>query len=113
MTTTRFNWQGTGLSQVYINYRKSAQKRGHAFRLTKPQFLNLTQRKCHYCGKPPSNKYKRSKPYQGIDRLRNNVGYLFNNCVPCCKECNQLKGTLNYRDFRKIVSKIYNHSIKR
>lgn len=54
-------------------------------------------KQCHYCGKSlthgtctidhvvPKAKGGKNEP---------------SNCVPCCKECNQLKGISNYGDFK-------------
>jgi len=36
----------------------------------------------------------------GIDRVLNNVGYEKGNVVPCCKDCNKFKGSL---DAKKIM----------
>ncbi len=41
--------------------------------------------KCHYCHGPlPEVRY-------GIDRKDSSVGYIVDNCVPCCTSCNQAK----------------------
>lgn len=30
--------------------------------------------------------------YNGVDRLDSSMGYTPDNCVPCCWECNNMKG---------------------
>lgn len=45
----------------------------------------------------------------GIDRVDNNKGYTLNNCVPCCKTCNQAKHRLSQEYFIEWVEKIYKH----
>ena len=44
--------------------------------------------------------------YNGIDRLDNNIGYLYDNCATACKRCNFLKGTLNSGDFIEAIAQI-------
>jgi hypothetical protein len=50
----------------------------------------MVENNCHYCGKEGPN---------GIDRIDNLKGYVKNNCVPCCKHCNYVKGDLSIVDF--------------
>lgn len=37
--------------------------------------------------------------YNGIDRVNNDIGYIKNNCIPCCKICNRAKNSMSYDDF--------------
>lgn len=94
------------------NYKTRAKKRGLEFELTFEQFLKITAQKCHYCGEPPAQKHIVNRKWQtafiynGIDRINNSMGYTNLNCVPCCKICNTMKGTLDYDTFKKQVKKI-------
>lgn len=39
------------------------------------------------------NRYGKEKLlYSGMDRANSRVGYRPGNCIPCCRECNMLKG---------------------
>lgn len=100
------------------NYKSSAKKRGYTFDLTPEEFSNLLKSDCYYCGSKPTLRhfkvYGASKhgidfEYNGIDRFDNSEGYTKENCVPCCSICNIMKSTLNYRDFKLHISKIFNH----
>jgi len=75
----------------YSAYKKRADSRfkGKPV-LTKGQFQELSNQERHYCGKDGPN---------GIDRFNNSIGYEVNNCVPCCKHCNYVKGDLSLTDF--------------
>ena len=42
----------------------------------------------------------------GIDRLDSNVCYTVENCRPCCKDCNYMKGTYDPRTFIERAKKI-------
>jgi hypothetical protein len=63
---------------------------------------------CYYCG-TPSNECC----YNGIDRFDNTKGYLLNNTVTACTECNMLKGCLHGYVFWKRILHIlsYHHLI--
>ncbi len=108
-----------GFDGLFNNYRRHARDRSFVFDLTKEQFREITQRNCFYCGKKPSQgKYKNSRNHgnyihSGIDRVNNNIGYVLNNCVPCCKTCNVAKKDLSLSDFKKWVINIYGHFIGR
>jgi 5-methylcytosine-specific restriction endonuclease McrA len=86
---------------------------------------------CHYCGSDPLkwNVYvkkdgtTRNKQYysikkdtierawifaNGIDRENNNLGYVIENCVPCCRHCNEMKMDRDTINFLEHVKKINN-----
>jgi hypothetical protein len=92
--------------------------------LTFEQFLELSQKNCYYCNAEPSNiknsameDKKSSKfakengqfKYNGLDRIDNNLGHDYNNCVPCCKWCNYSKRDRSLEDFKNWIVTIYNH----
>lgn len=49
-------------------------------------------------------------PHNGVDRIDNNKGYEFNNCVPCCGDCNIAKHKLSLNEFISHARKIANHT---
>ena len=105
---------------MYWEYKDKATKRGYTFLLARDEFRQLTQQPCIYCGKQPSME-KRSRAYtiskknklnttpyvySGIDRKDNARGYILDNCVPCCKTCNFMKGQLSYTEFLEHIERI-------
>lgn len=88
----------------YNTYKKRAEDRfkGESV-LTKEQFQELSNQECHYCGKEGPN---------GIDRIDNSVGYTFENCVPCCKHCNYVKGDLSLADFNTWKDRFVSKQLK-
>ena len=44
--------------------------------------------------------------HNGIDRLINSIGYVFDNCVSCCYVCNKMKMNLDYTVFINQIIKI-------
>ena len=104
---------------LFNNYKRHARERKFKFALTKEQFRKITQKNCFYCGrKPGQGKYRGNRSHgdyihNGIDRVNNNVGYILNNCVPCCKICNVAKKDLSLPDFKNWVVNIYDNFIRR
>ena len=105
----------SAISLVYNDYKQSAKRRGYVFEIDRELLYKLITKNCFYCGSPPNNKVKpRNKKdsdflYNGIDRLDNTEGYVINNIVTCCKQCNFLKNNIDHRDFIEKIIKIYKH----
>jgi len=95
-------------------YRTNAKNRDHSFQLSLDQFRQLVFSNCYYCGSKPDRSqtsyYSRagraSTLFNGIDRQDNGEGYVFENCVPCCKLCNYMKRSLDVETFLKHVRQI-------
>lgn len=92
------------------------------FDLDKEFFYKLSESNCFYCGGPPSNREKDTAihidgerlviPYQGIDRIDSNRGYLKSNVIPCCAKCNKAKNDMTYIEFSNWIKRVYDHFIK-
>lgn len=82
----------------YSRFKKRCLYSGKDFRLTFEQWSDLVlDMKCHYCSGVLE--------YKGcaLDRKDNKIGYLLDNVVPCCKECNRLKGpSLSYEEMMAV-----------
>lgn len=105
--------------QLLRVYKRSARKRGHAFKITPERFRELTKSHCYLCGNPPSREYRHSlknprDPYvcNGVDRFDNSKGYVEGNVITCCGSCNALKGTASVEKLLLKVYDIYTHVIK-
>jgi len=107
----------SSFNNKYNSYRLRAinHKRKLVFALTKEQFKEIILKPCHYCGVENSSVHK-PKPTMngafisnGIDRLDSRIGYVLENCVPCCTICNMMKNKLLYDDFINQIKRIHNH----
>lgn len=68
-----------------LRYRAKAKRR--KMTITFHQFIKLMAQPCFYeCGRR-----LRGQGYS-LDRLDNKKGYTLNNVVPCCGECNRVRG---------------------
>lgn len=88
------------LDKYIVSYVQCAKSRNIAFELTKEKFEELVCMACYYCGS------FNEKEVIGIDRLNSERGYTNENCVPCCKVCNFMKGTLTKNTFITQAHKI-------
>lgn len=107
---------GEAALTILINvYRCAARKRGHAFDLTRDEFRAIVSQNCFYCENLPSMQTRvieyNSSPfvYNGIDRVDNDLGYTFENCVPCCRSCNFKKGKITKELVYKVYHRLFNN----
>lgn len=96
-------------------YRNNADKRELEFALDQDSLRKLFSGACYYCGAPPSqvckSKSGRSEfTYNGIDRMKNSVGYIESNVVPCCPLCNYAKREMEEDDFISWIEQVYAHT---
>src|SRR3990172_197309 len=87
------------LNKLLLHYKNNAKKRNLRFELSMDEFIKITKSDCHYCGDEPNREYKEKRNnggyiYNGIDRVNNSLGYILDNCVPCCEVCNKAKRDL-------------------
>jgi len=99
-------------NSIYATYVKGAKNRGIEFGLTKERVVELIEKDCFYCGKPPSNIKKLQSTtedysYNGIDRVDNQKGYVEGNVVSCCIQCNASKKDLPLEEFYKWIINVY------
>jgi hypothetical protein len=77
-----------------------------AWCLSLEDFASLVVKPCFYCGRLPSDL---GKVFHGIDRVASDMDYTVDNCVPCCSQCNLLKGSRRISDFLTLVYLIAKH----
>lgn len=83
---------------MFKQYESGAKQRNYKWRLTFNQFMTFWRKPCCYCGKKIET--------IGLDRIDNDRGYLINNVVSCCSECNLMKHKLNKNNFINQCKKI-------
>lgn len=99
---------------LYRATKFNAGYRGIEWNLDEEFFRCITQQLCCYCGIEPYQVYEPKRKtggytFNGIDRVDNDIGYIKENCVPCCGVCNYMKSATNVNDFRDWIVQIYNH----
>ena len=98
---------GSHISGNYCNFNRIAKERLLSFELSIEQFEYVTKQNCYICGKENTEIHK-----NGIDRLDNDIGYILENCRPCCTECNFMKGIYSYDVFIEKLKLIYNKHLQ-
>lgn len=104
-------------NHTFGSYKHKAKERNFEFLLTKEQFRELVQQNCFYCGAKPHNIKSGIRTndkfiYNGIDRTDNTKGYIIDNCVTCCGDCNWMKKTYTQQEFLLRIKLIYDHMLK-
>jgi hypothetical protein len=102
------------MNKVYRGYIDGARRRGLAFKLNKDDFVLISKQPCHYCGCLPSNRQSLKDNsefvYNGVDRKDSNIGYIKENCLPCCFWCNRSKSTMTVNDFISKCEQVIKYS---
>jgi hypothetical protein len=88
------------MEKYFTGYINSAKNINIRFDLTREQFNDLVLTPCFYC-----SSYNELEVI-GIDRINSSKNYTLENCVPCCKTCNYMKGTLTRKAFILQAHKI-------
>jgi len=99
---------------LFSNYRWAAINRGLEFNVTKEDFQILTSSNCSYCGAKPASIFKKSSGsyiYNGVDRIDNQLGYVYGNMASCCEQCNKAKRKLGKSEFLLWIKAVYDYSI--
>ena len=99
--------------------KSSAKKRRIEFHLTFEQVAAVIFLPCSYCGAPPCTKSQRQitarkygdpiEPYSGMDRVDPSMGYIPENIVPCCWECNTAKLAKTHDGFVDYIRRVAAH----
>lgn len=99
---------------VFNRVKGNAKTRGIYFNLTIDDFIGIASQNCFYCNEPPVQKYnfrERGRPYNGLDRVDNGLGYTLDNSVSCCPICNYAKHDLSISEFKEWLTKCYSSFI--
>ena len=103
-----------GPKKIYKSYKKSAKTRKFEFKLTLEELTSLILENCYYCGSSFKNAQAltcgRIFRYNGIDRIDNTKGYLPDNVLTCCHNCNTMKNDMTIEDFTIYVYNLIKHS---
>lgn len=99
-------------SKRFSEYKNNARRRKIEFNITPDEFEFIVNQPCYYCGGYSKDRNPNSRG-NGIDRKYSNIGYIYNNCVPCCATCNFIKNNMAYDDFIKHISNIYNNLLQK
>lgn len=94
------------MSSNYNHYKKRAEKKQLDFEISEDDFYSLIIKKCYICGKKPEEEH-----INGIDRIDNDKGYVYNNIEACCGECNYMKNKFSLQDFFDKLRKIKKHKL--
>ena len=106
---------------LIIQYKLRAKRSGRDFALTEDVVRELFNGRCVYCKRFPSSVHSTQKrrldgthkrgngsfTYNGIDRISSDRGYVSDNVVTCCAECNRMKGSLSLNAFKLHIDTLH------
>lgn len=92
---------------IFKILKRSSRSMGRICELTYEDIVEFTKyNNCHYCGCEiiwQEHQTKESKTAYYIDRKDSNLGYLKENCVVCCSDCNRIKSNrFNYEEMIRL-----------
>lgn len=94
-------------------YKRRAKRKNLEVTITDDDFIRLVTTDCHYCGKSWQSETRicnRSPVAMlTIDRKDSKLGYILENCVSSCKECNTIKMETPYTEFIARLKRIIAH----
>jgi hypothetical protein len=100
-------------NSLLSNYKRHALARGFPFEISDGEFSALTKQPCKYCGRTEvsteSLRYGGDLAYNGVDRIDSSLGYVPENCAPCCKTCNVMKQRLTVDEFIGHLRMVLSH----
>jgi len=117
--------QARSIKSRMQGYKNGAKRRNFEWRLSYVDFVRISTQNCFYCNSKPSKwdcmsnspSLQKDSPnvvhkeyeilFNGIDRFDTKIGYIVENCVPCCKNCNRAKSDLQFEDFKEHIKTIY------
>jgi hypothetical protein len=85
---------------------KAKKEKGIESDLDEILIQTLILQPCFYCGRETDVTEKET--INGLDRLNSSFGYILDNVVPCCHDCNMRKWTLDYSTFLQCIKNILN-----
>jgi hypothetical protein len=99
-------WTGYKSNLILLKYKSRAERRKLDWLLSIDEFKGIIELPCYLCGKLSIQ----PEHTNGIDRYDNKIGYITQNCRPCCGNCNYLKGKLDYDVFINKLIQIYENN---
>lgn len=84
------------INKKFSAYKSRAKNKGIRFSLNKKQFQYILAKPCYYC---------KTNDNLGIDRINNDKGYVSNNVVSCCWDCNRSKSNKTEEEYKDYVKR--------
>lgn len=82
----------------YKEYKGHAKSGGLVFDLTVEDCAVFWKTNCYYCGDLIDG--------LGIDRIDSSIGYIKENCLPCCTQCNIGKNIYSQQQFISMCQRV-------
>lgn len=94
-------WYRTSVNSRLDALKRSAEQRNIPWELSDEDAKSFLIQPCIYC-----EHIDLTVRVNGIDRLDSAKGYTLENCKPCCKDCNYMKGCYDPKTFIEKCKKV-------
>lgn len=88
---------------------KTSRERKLEWKINPNEYFALILNSCYYC--------KESLEFEtgvGLDRINNEIGYLINNVLPCCGECNKARGNrYSIEEFKVMIDALLKYRLEK
>lgn len=93
----------------YISDNIKKRKNKIEFALSEEEFAELIFSSCFYCGAAPAIPTHSGKDIfrNSIDRVNNDLDYIYDNCVAACWPCNRMKNKMTSDEFLTHIANIH------
>ena len=89
--------------QIFKRYERRAKGKNRTFRITPEEFSRLIRDRCSYCGLYGDEEHGWCNT---LDRIDGRIGYLPNNVVPACIECNFARKVMTREAFIRMCERV-------
>lgn len=89
------------LREIYLVHKAGAKKKRIRFSLSENEVSKLVQAPCHHCGLEPD-----TMKINGVDLIDPPKGYVLENCMSCCNQCNHAKGNWSLKEFEMWLARV-------
>lgn len=110
----------SSFNAIFYNTKHNAERRNLEWKLTKEEVKELSKQPCFYCGTMPKQARRKNLwrfygiyEYNGIDRIDNLVGYIPQNVVSCCGQCNRAKTSMTISEFKQWILSVYDNWVSK
>lgn len=94
--------------KTYLTVLRTASRRSLDWQIDEKQWVEISAKNCYYCNIEPSNVITEyGYKYSGLDRIDSSLGYIMENIVPCCRNCNLAKNNMSQEEFFEWVKRVY------
>lgn len=101
---------------LLTHYKRNALARKLSWAIAPAFFFDVLDSPCQYCGVDAANRlvipgHTFIYLYNGLDRMHSDLGYIQENVVACCGDCNKAKSNTEYDRWGRWIERLVLHQL--